>query len=48
MGVQIRIKLNEKLTVPRRLGEARFIKCDNCLPTKSGVFMFDLGLVKIT
>ena len=24
MGVQIRIKLNEKRTVPRRLGEANF------------------------
>ena len=38
MGVQIRMKLSEKCTVPRRRGEA---KCDNCLPTKSGVFMFD-------
>ena len=39
MRVQIRMKLSEKCTVPRRLDEIH--KCDNCLPTKSGVFMFD-------
>ena len=28
MGVQIRLKLSEKRTVPRRLGEAIFVKCE--------------------
>ena len=41
MRVQIRMKQSEKCTVPRYVGEERFVKCDNCLPTKSGVFMFD-------
>ena len=28
MGVQIRMRLSEKRTVPRRLGEAIFVKCE--------------------
>ena len=28
MGVQIRLKLSEKRIVPRRLGEAIFVKCE--------------------
>ena len=34
------MKLSEKSTVPLRLDE-EIRNCDNCLPTKSGVFMFD-------
>ena len=39
MGVQIRMKLSENRIVPHHLNEIH--KCDNCFPTKSGVFMFD-------
>ena len=38
MGVQIRMRLSEKRTVPRRRGEASMIICLN---TKSEEFVFD-------
>ena len=41
MEVQIKIKLSEKRTIPRRLGEAYSFSAINCSTTKNGEFVFD-------